>query len=188
MLLQHAAPWVDEPVGARVLKVQDLFREYALLDRKRTSEGVTPLEYQRWLDLKQRLGRSFSDGSPRGTRERRDSVRVPTRMKVAFGTREKLAEALMKNVSRGGLFINTPFAPDIGTLLELRIRVEATREEFKIPVEVVSNNRGADYSTAFLGMGVRFRNVDEDVRRVFDELYENVPVDDGASGRGEDAF
>ena len=34
---------------------QDLLREFARLNRLRRDAGVTPLEFQRWLDLRQKL-------------------------------------------------------------------------------------------------------------------------------------
>ena len=39
----------------RQVEILPLLREYRVLERKRSDEGVTPLEYQRWLDLKRRL-------------------------------------------------------------------------------------------------------------------------------------
>ena len=78
------------------------------------------------------------------------------------------------NLSREGLFINTPFGPDVGTRLELRLGIDSTGEEHLIPVEVVTNNIGPDYSTASIGMGVRILDVSDDLRKVIDDLYEST--------------
>ena len=38
---------------------QDLLREYAQLNSRRKAEGLSPLEYQRWLHLPAQLERDF---------------------------------------------------------------------------------------------------------------------------------
>lgn len=55
------------------------FREYMLLERRRSSEeGITVLEWQRWVQLKRLLDRQFGQESKSTTSDRRaDSVRVP---------------------------------------------------------------------------------------------------------------
>ena len=182
----------DEP--SMSLRLQQMFREYAHLDRKRTTSGVTPQEYQRWLALKAQLARTFSKGPPGGGAERRDLIRVPTRMKVSFQTNEGVARAVMTNLSRGGLFINTAFPAPLGTRLELALRIDSTGEELHIPAEVVSQNVGGGYDTQNLGMGVRFLALTPPVRKKIDEIYaaagsleqegEDAPEE---SGQPEDA-
>ncbi len=151
---------------------QLLFREYMHLDRKRTGDGLTPHEYQRWRLLSLELGKRFSKGPPKGGSERRDSVRVPTRLKVSFKSPDAVSQALMTNISRGGLFVNTPFPPEPGTRLELKIRIESTAETLQVPVEVVSSNVGEGFKTGELGMGVRFLPMRDEVRKKLDDFYE----------------
>ena len=55
-----------------------------------------------------------------------------------------------------GLFINTPFAPNHGEDFILCVREQETRQAFEAQVTVVSSNVGPNFSTATLGMGVRF--------------------------------
>jgi hypothetical protein len=132
---------------------QDLLREYAGINRKRKSCGVSALEYLRWLDLRQQLEKAFPERPPLGTGGE-------TRLRVEFSTLEKLADAVMWNVRPAGLFVHTPFAPDNGTHFVLVLVVEETGEEHETPVVVVSNNVGPDFSTADLGMGLRFISQD----------------------------
>jgi hypothetical protein len=142
---------------------QDLLREYAHLNAKRSGEGVEPLEYLRWLDLGQRLAKAFPNHPPPG-------AAGPTRVVVEFKTRERIKEAVMFNVRPIGLFVNTPFAPDIGTQFELRVRLLETGEKFSSPVEVVSHNVGPDFSTHRLGMAVRFTTATSGLRSFLDAL------------------
>jgi uncharacterized protein (TIGR02266 family) len=148
-----------------------LLREYGLLDRKRRGDGVTPVEYHRWHELNETLGRHIPQGKPPGGRERRQHLRVPTRMLVQFKTRDQLQEAMITNVSQGGLFINTPFSPNVGTKFTLCLRVDATREAVDVPCQVVSANVGDDFSTRDFGMGVKFINLNSQQREAVEVLF-----------------
>lgn len=136
-----------------------LLREYRVLERKRSDEGVTPLEYQRWLDLKRRLSANLTEGPPTGDSERRAALRVPTRLKVEFPTPGGFDTARIRDLSQGGLFVATPFTAEIGTELELRVRIGSTGEVIELPAVVVTNNVANGFATADLGMGMRFRGL-----------------------------
>ena len=128
--------------------LQDLLREYAQINRRRKSCGISPLEYQRWLDLRQQLEQAFPNRPALGTGG-------TTRLRVEFSRLEKLANSVMWNVKPVGLFVNTPFAPNIGTLFVMILVVKETGETYETPAVVVSSNVGPDFSTAALGMGLR---------------------------------
>ena len=129
---------------------QDLLREVVSLNRRRTNEGLTPLEYQRWLDVSEQLRTEFSDHPAFGGRGE-------TRIRVEFEDREALRKGAMLNVRPIGIYVNTPFAAEVGSQFELVTFVKETGAEYLSKVEVVSNNVGPGFSTANLGMGMRFR-------------------------------
>lgn len=149
-----------------------LLREFGSLDKKRSHQGVTPAEFQRWSELRQVLEKHIPQGKPPEGRERRQHVRVPTRMLMQFKTRDQLGEAIVTSISRGGVFINTAFPPPIGSKFTLCLRVDATRESVDVPCEVVSHNVGNQFSTQHLGMGVKFGNLDAERREVVEALLE----------------
>jgi Tfp pilus assembly protein PilZ len=142
---------------------QALLREYAALDQRRQGDGVTPLEYQRWLDLRARLARAFPGRPPPGGAG-------PVVLCVEFATRARLAASVMMNLRPVGLFVNTPFAAERGARFSLRVRLVETGEEFTSPVVVVSNNVGPDFSTAKLGMGLRFAEASCPLRDALERL------------------
>lgn len=150
--------------------VTALFREYAYLDKKRTADGLTPVELQRWQLLKNQLNRQLSPGLPPNKLDRRESVRLNTKIKVAFKTANEFEKARMLNFSRGGVFVNTPFPPAIGTQLILRVEIETSGVQIEIPGEVVSTNFTGAASTA-LGMGVKFLPCDEKTQKLLNQLY-----------------
>lgn len=150
--------------------ITKLFREYAHLEKKRSTSGLTPTELQRWQSLKNELNRSLSPDLPSEKLDRRESVRLKTKIKVAFKSASEFEKARMLNLSRGGVFINTPFPPAIGTQLILRIEITSTGVQIEVPGEVVSTNfHGAVSAT--LGMGVKFLPCDTQTQRLLNQFY-----------------
>ncbi len=143
---------------------QDLLREFAQLNRRRKESGITPLELQRWLDLRRKLEKQFPGRPPPGGGR--------TRVLVEFETRRALRRAIMAKLRPIGLFVPTPFAAEPGTKFELRVTVEETGDVYDSPVVVISSNVGPDLSTQSLGMGVRFARADCALRRALVALYD----------------
>lgn len=158
-----------------MMRLLPLLREYGGLERKRVRDGVTPIEYQRWRDLEQKLANQIFQDAEDKPSERRRHVRVPTRMLVQYRTRDNLKDAIIRNVSKGGLFINTPFPPAIGTTFVLIIQVDVTGESVEVPCEVVTNNVVRDGSSTLkseqLGMGVKFIGLGAEQRRAVEQLF-----------------
>jgi len=150
------------------------FRRFLHLDRKRKQGGLTPGELRRWMKLKRLLNQEFTTDGDLENLERRESVRVPARVAVSFHDVGALKECLMTNVSRGGVFIATDDALEIGTRFCLRIELEKSGETIEAPVEVVSLNARPDRGTFEHGMGVRFCEMNPQARAKIDELYELV--------------
>jgi len=157
---------------ASMTRLLPLLREFGALDKRRCREGLTPSEYQRLMDLKHTLSKHYPQGDAPEGAERRQHMRLPLRLLVQYKTRDALHDAVITNVSRGGLFISTAFPPEIGTQFTLCIRIDATGEAVDLPCEVVSHNVGRDFSTRALGMGLRFGNLNESQRAVVDGLFD----------------
>ncbi len=150
-----------------------LFREYMTLDRRRASEeGISVPDYQRWVQLKRMLNSHFQPGVQASHTDRRESVRVPTRLRVGFHSYGEIRESLMTNVSRGGVFISTPDPLPLGATLRLQIRIEESDEVMDVEAEVVSHNTGPGLITEQLGMGIKFINLSADEEKAVDNLYE----------------
>lgn len=158
--------------SAAVEDVTSRFREYARLDRKRTGTGLTIAELERWRLLKRSLTREFSPKVPEDAIDERSSVRVPTRLQVSFENASDLADCLMTNISRHGLFVQTnrPFA--LQTRFQLTIHVEDPRMEITAIVQVVSVGLGPTFRASQQGMGCRFVDLSPDVEKQIMELYE----------------
>jgi len=146
------------------------FREYMHLERKQGSDGLSVSELQRWTELKDLLNHHFHPGLTKEKARQRNSVRLPTRLNVSFGSAGEMSSSLLTNVSRGGIFVSTESLLPIGSRLQLRLRVEDPLYEVDTQGEVVSHDVAAG-AAAQPGMGIRFVNLSEDQQKAVDELY-----------------
>lgn len=150
------------------------FREYMRLQRKRESEGLTVQELERWTALKGALNRQFQPGVAAPHEDRRESVRLPSRVRLHYESYGELAPCLMTSLSRGGVFVATPTPLPIGTKLTLWIDIEERDGALEVPGEVVSHNLAADLTSEQRGMGVRFGVLSEEQQSAMDEIYRNA--------------
>ncbi len=151
-----------------------IFREYMSLERRRaSSDGVTVAEYQRWVDLKRLLNRYFQPDIRDVHEDRRKSVRVPSKLRLAFETYGELRECLMSNLSRGGLFIVTTDPLPMGATLKIWISIAESGQEIEVEGEVASHNSGPGLLSEELGMGIRFIRLSEEQEKAIDNLYEH---------------
>jgi Tfp pilus assembly protein PilZ len=148
-------------------QILPLLRELKSLERRRSGEGLTPLEYQRFLDLRQRLVAK----APPGTLGDDPEKRRATRLVVEFRDPLSLNRARIHNLNRGGIFVGTPFPPDLGTQLELRLRVRSTGDELLLPCEVVTNHVGDGFATQDLGMGLQLKPLPPLVKDKLEKLF-----------------
>lgn len=163
--------------------VGGLFRAYMALERKRRSEVLGPAELRRWMQLKRLLNTHLQPGLEPGRADRRESVRIPTRVQVSFESYGEVRQCLMTRLSRGGLFIACDDPLPIGEKVELRIRIDPKHELLDAPGEVVSLNLGPDAASPQRGMGVRFTSLCPEKRREIDELYHRA-LEDAAESAG----
>lgn len=143
---------------------QDVLREIVALNKRRTNEGIAPIEYQRWLDLSAQLKRQFPGHPPLGGRGE-------TQIPVEFEDFDSLLDTAMYNIQPIGIFLNTPFAADVGIKLGLVVFVKESGREYRGRVAVVSNNVGPDFSTIHLGMGLKFVEQKSDLRALMERLH-----------------
>ena len=148
-----------------------LFVQYTRLERKRTREGLSVAELERWSALKRKLSQRFSPGLNSDQPDRRETVRVPTSLHCNFESIGSFGNAYITNLSSGGVFISTVSPLPIGSKLKLRIQIVDTGAEIEIPGVVVSNNVGSGFSTENRGMGVRFSELAPMVMEQIHRLY-----------------
>jgi len=152
-------------------KLLPLFREFSALEKKKAGAGLTARELARWTDLKTKLTLRLSKGATKENVERRQSLRIPMKLRVDFENAGAFNRATMSNISHRGIFISTAFPPEIGTQLQVRIEIESTGDSIEVPAEVVSQHVGPGYQTSQLGMGLRFLRLTDQQLRQINKLY-----------------
>lgn len=149
-----------------------VFREFSQLEKKRAHGELTSEELARWTACNSVLAKRLTPGVPEELTSQRKSVRIPTRLGLSFSNLGELRQCLMTDLSRGGLFIRTDRPVDLGTRVELTIRIGDKDTIVKVRAEVVSHNIGPNFRTHQRGMGLRFRDMDEDTEKQIAELYD----------------
>lgn len=162
------------PMGSRTdsMNLLPLLRECKQLDEKRATSSLTPAEHGRWLELKHRLGARLGPSQC----ERRASARLETRLDVSFETPEQFQEAVISNLSLGGMFVSTAFPAEMGTKLTVALYIESIGTRLDLPCVVVSQNVGAGFDTSLLGMGLKFAGLTKIQRKAVDRLYAKVSI------------
>ena len=72
------------------------------------------------------------------------------------------------------MFVATDQLLEIGTRFQLSIRVAETGEQLEVPVEVVSHNARPDRAVFESGMGLRFCEMEPELRARFEALYDRA--------------
>jgi hypothetical protein len=157
--------------------IQEDFREFAHLDRKRRGDGLSPRQLHRWEVLRARLDDAFGSRPPEGRTERRRSLRVPTRLRVICGAAAG-PDGTVVNLSRTGCFVRTGTPAPLGAELTLLLEPGPGAPALEVEAQVVSGGPSER------GMGLRFRTPPPDLRKRLDDLYEALEADAGASAGG----
>jgi Tfp pilus assembly protein PilZ len=166
--------------GTGIQRLMPLMREFGALERRRLGEGVTPLEYQRWLDLKSRIGRRFARSREAGLSALGGGSGRPrpSRLLVRYRSRDHLIDSILSNVRPAGFFVPTPFAAEVGTEFLVRITLEQEGDSADVPAVVVTSiTQGAHtLSTLSMGMGLKIlkpgRGEAAGISKLFDALLD----------------
>lgn len=147
------------PSRSQVQQLMPLMREFGALERQRLGPGVTPLEYQRWLDLKSQIDRSFAKSRAAGLQavgqggqgERR------TRLRIAYRSREALIDSIVPNIQPAGFFVPTPFAADVGERFDVALDLEQEGESAEFPASVVTSVVEGAHTLSTMSMGMSLK-------------------------------
>jgi hypothetical protein len=165
-----------------VQKLIPLLREFGNLERQRVGAGVTPLEYQRWLDLKTQMGRNFATGGSGSCARRslRGAGDRPTRLRIAFKSRQALLDAIVENILPAGIFVPTPFAAATNTRFVACLELEDEQAKAEAPCRVVTSfvEDAHTLPSVEMGMGLKLERPipaqAEGLSRLFDGLFDEA--------------
>jgi hypothetical protein len=148
---------MQDPVDVRQL--MPLMREFGDLARRRVGVGVTPLEYQRYLDLKGQIGQNFAGKGALGVigRNRRGDSSSPTRLLACYRNRAELLSSIVDGIKPAGLLVMTPFAAEVGTRFLLKLSLEQEEEIAEVPATVVTSISQGSFTLSTTDMGMSLK-------------------------------
>ena len=152
------------------------FLESFRLERKRASSGLSVPELERWAKLKQEIehhrqktqGGQTAEPKP----EQRSSPRVPTRLHCSYASTSDFEDAIITNLSAGGVFISTSSPLPIGETVQLHLHVASSEDSIEVQAVVVSTNSGHKLDAAATGMSLRFSRMNSEIVKEVHDLYE----------------
>jgi type IV pilus assembly protein PilZ len=100
--------------------------------------------------------------------ERREHVRKPVQLQVAYEKLNAFFADYTKNISRGGTFIPSRRSLPLGTAFRFRLVVPGRAVPFELEGVVVRNDMDGEEP----GVGIQFRWSDEERRRQFEGAVE----------------
>ncbi len=149
-----------------------LVQEFLRLSRRRLrrNPALTPLEHQRWLDLRWRIEDLLVGPRPQREGPPRKSLRVPARYKAQYADSDREEIATIEEIAEGGLFLATDRPMPVGSSLHLKLTSDAG-EMYELEGAVVWIRRpGEDAGPP--GMGVQFESLDDTQREAIAHLVE----------------
>jgi len=101
--------------------------------------------------------------NPLSTPDRRKHARVPVRLRVKFPSLEVLQEDYSKDISRGGIFIQTQKPRGVGDEMIVTLVHPVSGEELDLDGEVVRVSREESHKPGSVsGMGIQFKDMDQE--------------------------
>jgi len=100
--------------------------------------------------------------------ERREHVRTPVQLQVAYERLNSFFADYTRNISKGGTFIRASRTVPIGTVFRFRLVVPGRASPFELEGVVVRHGGDGEES----GVGIQFRWSDDERRRQFEAIVE----------------
>lgn len=158
------------------VKVLQWLTQYKKLNAK--DPGMLSSSEQKILaDLTLKLGalmkpsHSTNSQSKSENLAQRRSLRIDTHYKVSYSSPGDFQQAYIRNLSGGGVFIETDRILEMGTQVELEVLFPDEPQAFKLKAEVAWTNPRKLSSTP-QGMGLKFVELSDRVRNKINQIIE----------------
>ncbi len=154
------------------LNALELLKLYKKLSAKRNQgQALSASESKQLLDLEHQIASLIDPTTSQAGPPRRQALRVETRLEVAIKSADEMKKCFIKNISGGGLYIETPQPPPIGTRLDLKLAIPGYNKVVETLVEVAWTmpNPSAEMQP---GMGVKFISIDPAAKKQIQKLVD----------------
>jgi len=141
--------------------ISEKVKLFKRLDDRRARSGLSPEGQELWEELRQDLELVSAPSDDIPPSSRRFAVRVPAHMDVVFESSRGFNKAYLRNISEGGVYVESDLPLEMGNRFELTIQVEHPPKTIELPVEVVWVNRNPSEDSGLKrGVGVAFLDLD----------------------------
>jgi len=185
----------NPPAIGETEQVRELLAKVARfkeLDRTRLEGPLEPEAQREWLELKAEIGHELFGTDPPAPDVEQEPITlrlsnasgVSSHMEATFPDVAGFQRAYLRNVSEGGVYVETTRLLDVGTRFRLRVRVEQIDQTLNLPVEVVWTNRApSDESGLRPGVGVAFLDLTPEQQRAIQKVVHWALDQEVASSR-----
>jgi uncharacterized protein (TIGR02266 family) len=147
--------------------------EFKAIDQQRGERDLSVEEARRYVELKELLeNRTSSDHGPPSSA--RASLRVPIAYEAKFDNADGFRNAYLRNISEGGVYIESGDAFAMGDRFVLRITLESPKVALDQRVQVVwVNQRPSPDSGLEAGVGVAFLDLTPETKMQIKAIVHN---------------
>jgi type IV pilus assembly protein PilZ len=152
-------------------ELANAIEQFKQLDERRSAGPLDTELEQRWEQLKEAIERAgpLSERAPPSSRRR--ALRVATHLDVSFGDADGFAKAYLRNISEGGVYIETERPLAMGNRFELTIHVGKPLRTVDLPVQVVWVNAAPSGGSGLSkGIGVAFLDLAGDKKKLIKSI------------------
>lgn len=140
------------------VKALEWLHQYKRLRQKKLTQPLSDAEEKSLEDLERKLAKIADPAAPDDHRNRRQALRVHASLSAEFKSADDLKKAFIRNISGGGLYIETDHLLPVNTDLSLRLQLPPNQEMMEIPVTVVWTQTKTSRDLP-KGMGLRFNEL-----------------------------
>ncbi|MFO8056186.1 MAG: TIGR02266 family protein [bacterium] len=127
-------------------------------------------------ELEEYVASLYKEEPDTRTEDRRRHSRRAVRLKVRFPSEDVLQQDYSEDMSRGGIFIQTNKARQVGDQFILTLVHPTTGRELEIPGEVVRvSTEDPQVPGSVTGMGIRFLEMDREKHKAIEEFLGLAP-------------
>ncbi len=106
--------------------------------------------------------------------EKRKEPRIPVRIRIQYETADKFFEDYIRNLSLGGIFVETSKPLPVHTKLKIQLSLPEMEEPLVVDGVVVHTLRvGREAAQPVNGMGIKFSTLDNQSKQLLEEYLQN---------------
>lgn len=158
--------------GESSVKALELLRTYRKLSEKKNA-GLSPDEEKTLKHIETLLGKALDKKASPTQIEQRKAIRVTNRIEINLESAHEVKKAYIKNISGGGLYLETNRFQPIGTILTVHLTLPGSDKPEPVDCQVAWVNP-KNMPDLAMGMGLKFHKIDDKTRTRIQRLVDSI--------------